>query len=246
MASMPCGKKLGDGVRLAERLGRDEDAFVAEVHALEYRSNWYPHYRRKPVSSFFFALRALDSGLRRNDALKPEYRVNRIGRDCPGLFLQMQRKRWITRRRSEVELVLERPVRWKAAGRCCAQWRDALERLRLAWLAQGAERDPVLSSGIAGRSLWVSGPLLAPTDGLLVSGLKAGSTEPNHFFDPQKFCVHTVSTDSGRTLPGCPDTWKGLSAVLVGGRRPSIPRGGRGLSYASPWIFSSGSVSTPV
>ena len=38
MASMPGGEKLGDGVRLAERLGRDEDAFVGEVHEGDYHS----------------------------------------------------------------------------------------------------------------------------------------------------------------------------------------------------------------
>src|SRR6185369_3673632 len=36
-------------------------------------------YRRKPVSSFFFALRVLDSGLRRNDALRQVSACKEIG-----------------------------------------------------------------------------------------------------------------------------------------------------------------------
>ena len=53
MASMLGGEKLGDGIRLAERLGRDEDAFVAEVHGLEYRSNWYTSLPAKAGIQFF-------------------------------------------------------------------------------------------------------------------------------------------------------------------------------------------------
>ena len=33
MASVPRGQQFRNGVRLTERLGRDEDALVAEVHA---------------------------------------------------------------------------------------------------------------------------------------------------------------------------------------------------------------------
>src|SRR6476620_955968 len=38
MAPMPGGEELGHRVRLAKRLGRDEDALVAEVHAGAYVS----------------------------------------------------------------------------------------------------------------------------------------------------------------------------------------------------------------
>src|SRR5262245_41311249 len=52
VASVPRGKQLGYGIRLAERLGRDEDALVAEVHSFDYRSSCHTSYQRKPVSSF--------------------------------------------------------------------------------------------------------------------------------------------------------------------------------------------------
>src|SRR5262249_49419871 len=77
VASVPRGEQLGYGIRLAERLGRDEDALVDEVHGFDDRSSCHTSYQRKPVSSFLFALRVLNSGLRRNDAPNGEYHTQK-------------------------------------------------------------------------------------------------------------------------------------------------------------------------